>query len=313
MASWLDKMLGRVRDADSLDEARKVLDDYIDPTTGMRKDDDNDGDQHIHLHLGGKGESNDADPDPDDMGGEPGDTNVAQLAARVEKLEQIVANLQGEEEDVELEDPDTQDARRFKLRRGSKMKRTGDQGDVPVPERREEIVGETDLPGIQDLDKRVPTGDRLKTYLKKTRDSADQEDLWKETVAAAEIIQPGVRVPTFDARLQPDRTAERLCSFRRRVMDSAFSDQDTATLVKSTLGISQTDLKVLPCDSVKMAFLSTAAAIRSHNNGAQMRRTADRSNGSGGNNDSPKPITIAEIQARNKKAWATGEFKEPTT
>jgi hypothetical protein len=317
MANWLDRMVRRVRDADTEEEAREVTKDFIDPSSGQPTGggSPDDGDTHIHLHMGGKGGeggggmAGDDDP-PIDVGG-GGEPDVQQLAAAVAELLQRVEQLEGgggnggggnseggeDGEDVELEDPETKDRRRFRMRRG----RTHDESDIPTPERLgEDMVGETDLPGLEDL-KQGGTGDRRKfrDNYARTHDSADAEDLWQGTMAAAEILQPGVKVPTFDARLTLASTARRLCAFRRRVLDHALSDENTKGIIHDSIGT--IDTKTLTCDSVKMAFNAAAAQVRLMNRQGTTRTAAKTRDGV----TLPRrgPPSIAEMNASAKEFW----------
>lgn len=322
MAEWVDRMLGRVRDARTIDEARTVVKDYIDPATGERVDGngEDDGDQHIHIHLENNGEDDmrsrdEIDPgstNPDEEMGTPDNAELAQMVSaltqRVEQLEDMVG---GDESEIELEDPETRDARRFTMRRGSRLQSTRDEEDPEtLPERNPEIMGETDLPGIEDLDKRMPTasaGDRAKardSALRRIRtaDSADMEDNWRDTVALAEIIVPGIRTPTFDARLPALRSAERLCALRRRVVDHALQDRDVGDGAKLLTGLRTTD--GVACDTIKVAFHSLAAAMRQQNNAgivmpglSETARTTDKNAGQS------KTPSLAELNQRNREFW----------
>jgi len=325
----MDRMLGRVRDANTLDEARAVAAEFLDGNGRTKTGDallDNgmggngEGDQHIHLHMGGgnggggnggggSGGMMQRDEDPTMPGGGAGD-EISQLLERVEALEEQMSQLMdGGEEDVELEEPDTQDRRRFKMRRGSKMTR---DEEPPVPERMPEMVGETDLPGVEDLDKRMSTSDKLKKY--RSMDSADMEGTWQEAVAMAEVIVPGIRIPTFDARLSADRTAQRLCTFRRTTLDKAMENPKVQAVISEFTGIKTRDaIRSLGCDSVKMAFGATATAMRANNNGAQFVREVRTNDGGNGGAAKPgAPVSLAEIQRRNKEAWKGGEFHTPS-
>lgn len=316
MADWIDKMMGRIREAPTMDSARLAVKDYLDPATGEKREGvDGDNDTHIHLHMNGKGgEGGGAmDDDPGLDPGANGEPDPGDLAAQVAELTQRVDQLEAmmsDEEDVELEgenEDGTKDARRFKLRRGTKLS-TRDE-DIPVPERREDIIGETDLPGTEDLDKRMPTATadqkrRARSNMLRTRDSADQEDLWTETVAAAEIIVPGFKVPTFDARLPMIRTAERLCAIRRRVLTEAFKDDTASAVIADVVGIKTADaLKPLACDTVKMAFHAAANAMRSHNT-AGATRTAVGTARTGDNTGKKGPPSIAEMNKQAREMWS---------
>jgi hypothetical protein len=241
---------------------------------------------------------------------------VAELLQRVEQLEGNGGGNGGgspedDGEDVELEDPETKDARRYRMRRGKSLRMRDERDEPPIPEREPEIVGETDLPGIEDLDKGMSTSDRLRRF--RSGDSADMENLWADTISLAEVITPGVRVPTFDARLTPERTAIRLCAFRRQTLDRALKDEFTAGVLADMVGIKTGDqIKSLGCDTVKMAFNATGNALKAHTNTRQMTRSVSTNDGKGRTSDTTAPggaITIAEIQRRNREAWKTGEFK----
>ena len=327
MANWLDRMVRRVRDASSTDAAIAVTRDYLDPNTGEPVGGAGEGaggenDTHIHLHMG-KGEEGGGGMDQAPMngngGGSPppaagdpaGGTDIAQLAARLAALEEQVQALMGDasnEEEVELEDPDTQDARRFKMRRRDAMRMHDEGSEIPVPERLdEEMVGETDLPGLEDLPQgsKGSTADarRSRARYARTRDSMEQEDLWGDLIANAEIIAPGTKIPTFDARLPMKSTAERLCKYRRLVMEKAFKDGDTAAVIQGTVGIATFDgIKPLSCDSVKMAFNAVASAMALQNNGRVVRRSAATPTRDG----QPRlgPPSIAKMNQEAKEFWS---------
>jgi hypothetical protein len=319
----------QVRDADGEEEAERIARENLSRLDPEAREDETRGNvrdetgSHTHIYLPGGGPAGAVRTGRDDVeipengGGATGgaDPTLADLAQRVAALEELIEQLLGNnEEDVELEDPATQDARRFKLRRGKAM-RSRDEDDVPV--RRPDMIGATDLPGLEDLDERMArgttsganvTGDRRRTGDRRMLDSADMEDKWDELVANAEVITPGFRVGTFDARLTPDRTAERMCAGRRRCLGEGFAKEEIARLISDTTGLKTRDAvmdKRLSCDSVKMAFTAVAAAIRDRNNGAATRRTADvdaaaRANGSG---QRPKVPTLAEMNAQSKEFW----------
>lgn len=278
---WFDRVVMRkMKDAgmgdDELREMREDAKDALPAIAFDRTADDMggvDGDQHVHVHLH-NGKTDDevdpmADPNIDPNAKDPGqaDPAVAELAARVDALEQQVAQLLGGEEDVELEDADTQDRRRFKLRRGDALKKTRDE-DM-VPDREPEIIGETDLPGIEDLNK-------------KTADSIPLEALWQSTVANAEVIVPGYRLPTFDAKHHPSLTAKRLCALRRGVLCEATKDAATRAIIGR---FSDADPKKMVCDALKIVFNGTAEALKAERNGGVLRTgTGDR-------------VTVADIAA----------------
>ena len=117
-------------------------------------------------------------------------------------------------------------------------------------------------------------------------------------MAAAEILQPGVKVPTFDARLTLESTAKRLCAFRRRVLDHALSEDTTKSIIHDAIGT--IDTKVLPCDSVKMAFNAAAAQVKVYNNQGTIRSAVTRD---GAPPTRKGPPSIAEMNSQAKEFW----------
>jgi len=329
MAGWLDRQLRRVRSASSdyeLEEVKREMEHHLPPSLingsdshttndmGLQLGGGDDG-THLHLHLGsggqavqgGGGVTSDQPPPPQNgpappnaSGGGDVETRLASLEASVATLTQQLADLTGgnggSEEEVQLEEPNSKDARSYILRRGDKIRKVGDQGELLVPEHKPEMIGETDLPGIQDLNTR-------------TGDSFNMESLWQDVMAKAEIIVPGIRVPTFDGRVTQEVTTRRLCSFRRQTLDAALDNANTADLVTNLTDIKNHDqVRTLSCDSARMAFNVIAGAVGGSRNIGMVRQSV----GDSGTKKTGGTPSIAEINARNKEAYRSGQFKRPT-
>lgn len=311
--SFMDKILRRARSATSdadLEQLKdemegKVPSDLMNKDNGGDMDDDKDNDGiHMHVHLPNNNGSDmpvakDQGPDaPAELPG--GDTPdlAARLATLEQKVAELAAMLDGDESEVELQNPgDAQDSKRYIMRRGSRLAKSHDE-ELMVPERLREMFGETDLPGIDDLSRPVET----------SRDSIPQEMIWQDTMTKGEIIVPGMRIPTFDSRIKPTITAQRLCSFRRQTLDAAFDNTEARGVLDGLVGIKTRDqVRTLACDTLKMAFEATANALASNRNNGIVRSSVV---------DSPQfrksgPPSLGEIQRRNREAWKTGEFKGP--
>lgn len=353
MAGWLDHFLRRARNATSdaeLEQVRREIESELPPsyTNGHRTGDHATGDglsigtgedgTHLHLHLGGGGggqaqgaampgmtgdepQANTSPPAPNG-GGSPntagGDVNtrLAAVEAAVAQLTQQMAELSGGSEngeEVELQDPDTKDARTYLMRR--RRRSVGDEGEIPTPNRNPDMIYETDLPGITDLDgRRARSGESGGIGdSHPTGDSFNMEHVWQDTMAKGEIIVPGIRVPTFDGRVNPTITARRLCSFRRQTMDAAIRDDNTRGLVETVTNIKNPEVfKTMRCDTLKMAFDVTAGAIGGTRNNNVMRASVGDSTARPANGQKGSVPSISELQRRNREAWKTGEFRKPT-
>jgi len=343
MSAWLDRQLRRVRSASSdyeLEEVKKEMENHL--PAGLINGSDsyktvtnltttNDmglslggGDEgtHLHLHLGGQGGasvpgmSQDQPPPPQNgpappnaTGGGDVETRLAALEASVATLTQQLAEVtggEGGEEQVELEDPMSKDSRSYIMRRS--RKKVGDE-ELMVPVVKTDLMGQTDLPGIEDLNE-LPTAVGV-VAVRKTGDSFDMEAVWQDAMAKAEIIVPGIRVPTFDGRVSQEVTTRRLCSFRRQTLDAALDNDNTKDVVTSLTDLkNHNQIRSLSCDSTRMAFNILASAIGGHRNDIMVRSVGDSATRQTTHKGTP---SIAEMQRRNKEAWKTGEFKRPTT
>jgi hypothetical protein len=137
------------------------------------------------------------------------------------------------------------------------------------------------------------TGDRAR----KAKDSAYMEDSFQEAVVLAEIIAPGVSIPTFDRAAQPIKTFDALCKFRRTVLELGYGQPDTRGFMDSVTGGG--DWKGFTCDGVRTLFRAVGVWKKRSNN--------DSHRGSG---DGKQPFgeatttrSIADINKRNAEFY----------
>ncbi|WP_258181639.1 DUF2213 domain-containing protein [Burkholderia cenocepacia] len=106
----------------------------------------------------------------------------------------------------------------------------------------------------------------------RTGDSTALRDQFQDALSRAEILAPGVRLPTFDAKIARKKTVDAICVLRRRALRAAL-DNENAELVRSVVG--GANVASMTCDSVA-AFLNAASeVVRSKNSGVTQRRTND--------------------------------------
>lgn len=107
---------------------------------------------------------------------------------------------------------------------------------------------------------------------RKTKDSALLTERFQETVAIAEIIAPGIKVPTFDATAKPSVGLGTICGLRRRALDAAIAVPEDAAIIKAARGgraLTKDSLKRMTCDSVRTLFFNVGTAKRASNNRQQ--------------------------------------------
>lgn len=132
----------------------------------------------------------------------------------------------------------------------------------------------------------------------KTTDSVSMEDEFTATVALAEIVAPGIKLPTFDAGLAPKSTKDRLCALRRRSLIAATTAESTKDTVSALLGGRTIDK--LSCDEARLVFDGTAELVRRANNTKSTTRqattaTADKKDGA--------INTLADVNKRNRELY----------
>lgn len=135
----------------------------------------------------------------------------------------------------------------------------------------------------------------------KAKDSAYLVESFSDVAAMAEIILPGISIPTLDGKATPKKTLDSICAFRRRVIDQAYgSDPATRDIVDEVLNGKALDSK-MSCRQVRNLFRSVGAVKRRLNNSAQSRtQTTDF----GGSANVAGPIkTIADLNKHNAEFY----------
>lgn len=235
------------------------------------------GETHVHVHMpegdgggasGSEMESGRSSFTDDDIQ-EHMDQNAAEHAemkSRIQALEELVAQLAGAEAG-ENEEP-------------------GMEGSGAITD--EEIEGalrEEAPPGTSDEE------------LKSTKDSRYLADSFQDTVAMAEILAPGIKVPTFDSAANPRQSFKRICGLRRSALDAAYTNPETRLVVSDLLGGKTLDTKRMTCDAVRVLFRSAVSVKRSQNMSPRAS-TADTA-------AKPQKVTLAEINRRNAERYKT--------
>lgn len=118
-------------------------------------------------------------------------------------------------------------------------------------------------------------------------------DAAKRIPQLAEIIAPGFKMPTFDAKATDAQRAATLCQCQRRALAKAYATDAGREVIGPLLGGQKADFKKLPYALVNAAFHGAAAAMRVRNNdGSHSRAVASI-------RDAGKPVSIADINKAN--------------
>lgn len=139
--------------------------------------------------------------------------------------------------------------------------------------------------------------EEFKEEAAKAKDSVYLADSFQDTVAMAEILVPGIRVPTFDRAAKPGSSFKAICGLRRTALDLAYGQPATRGLLDELLGGKALDTKAMTCDAARTLFRSAAALKRTANKSV---RTGDIH---GTEVKQAGPMTLAEINRRNAERY----------
>lgn len=101
------------------------------------------------------------------------------------------------------------------------------------------------------------------------QDSALFADSFQSTLAVAEILCPGIRVPTYDSAAKPVTTFKAICNLRRKALDAAIKEDNMASALKEIRGGRVTDsaeIRTAPCSNVRDWFFALGAVKKVANN-----------------------------------------------
>lgn len=178
---------------------------------------------------------------------------------------------------------------------------TGDEGgeETPPKEGEEEAppAGNGEEEETRD-DEAVPTGGPAKTM-----DSGALATSYQKLIADAEILVPGFRMPTFDAKAVRKKTVDAMCNARRKALDLTYATQDGKQLVDSVANASaDLDLMSMDCKQVATLFNSAVGAKKLLNN---RMATADAQRmPNQGSEGEGRPMSNEDLNKLHAEYWA---------
>lgn len=219
------------------------------------------GDTHIHIHADGSKitEANATDADEDDPNKAKDDDTESRLGA----LEAMCKDLS---------------ERLAKVEGG-----TSDEENAEVED---------------SLEEEAPAN-VTKDQARKAKDSAFLVDSFQETVSLAEIIAPGIRVPTFDRTVRPAQSLKTICNLRSTALDLAYAQPETRGMIDDLLSGKTFDTKTMTCDAARNLFRSVGALKKAANNS----RATDFSPTANDKNQVRGVKSIAELNKANAEYY----------
>ena len=152
-----------------------------------------------------------------------------------------------------------------------------------------------DEEGMSEEDKAAAAKAAAEKAKAATTDSVSLTAEFRDTVAKAEILAPGVRLPSFDAKAAAKTTTDSICALRRRALKSAFDSDDRKMHVAPFVDAAP-DFSKMPCDAIKFSFAG-AAELAKRGNAPTMQIAA------AGTRDAATRSTIDGMNAAAKTLW----------
>lgn len=157
-------------------------------------------------------------------------------------------------------------------------------------------AGDKEIEGKLEEEAPAGTGDKAR----KAKDSTFMQDSFQETVALAEVLVPGIRLPTFDRASEPLKTYDTLCKLRRQALDLAYAQPEGRGMIEEIHG-RPLELDKMECGAVRTLFRSAAAMKKRANNSSG---TQDRTQQSAGGMGIKGPMrTPADLNKRNAEIY----------
>lgn len=244
---------------------------------------DGEDDNHIHVHVHGTGGT--GEPAAPAAAANSAPTQDDPTEARFQAIESTLAEL-------------------LALLKGGGQEAPAGDGAPPGPAG---AVPEKDGPhnadglaGADDINVQDALPEELEALKgAKTGDSMALQTAFSAVLSDAEVLVPGFRLPTFDAKATRRVTLDSMCGLRRDVLRHLGATSDGGQLLTALGGGQPLNIDKAPCVSVATTFRAAAGARRLINNTAA---TADAGRVPNlGTTQSAGPMTLRQLNELHQK------------
>lgn len=147
-----------------------------------------------------------------------------------------------------------------------------------------------------ELEEEAPegTGDAAR----KAKDSALLNESFQETLSLAEVIAPGIHMPTYDRAMKPRDTLKSICRLRASALQQGLADPATREIIVRVNGrnLTSDEIGKMPCQRARILFRGVAAAKQRDNN------SNSRGNGTAANSNGAR--SLADINKAHRDYYA---------
>jgi hypothetical protein len=121
-------------------------------------------------------------------------------------------------------------------------------------------------------------------------------DSAKHIPAMAEILAPGTKLPTFDAKTTDAQRALALCKCQRKALDAAYATDAGREAITPFLGGYAADFGKLPLPVLNAAFFTAAHLMRAKNNDGTHKAALSTK-------DFGRQTSVSDINTRNREFY----------
>lgn len=220
------------------------------------------------------------------------------VAVLDKRLKAMDAKIKDADKDDDEDDEEKKKKKAEADRRARDAARTGDNGDDDDEEKKKK---EADQALLAELDLELPEGLTIATV--GTNDSVAFEPTFERVIASAEILAPGIRVPTFDAKSKPKATFDAMCGLRRKALGLALNQPETAGMVEVVTNGRMIATDSAPCSYVRTVFDAVVALKKAANNGAAGAGGGQPTGDRAGVKTASPIRTIADLNRHNAERY----------
>lgn len=145
----------------------------------------------------------------------------------------------------------------------------------------------------------------------KSKDSAFLVTSWQHTKSLAEIIAPGIQIPTFDSSGDPRVTYRGICDFRRKALSLGLLNAETNHVIEQVRAgrtLDSYELSKMKCGDIRTLFFATGTARKAANT-SDSRGVGHFTNNGGSGGGLGVVTTPADINKRNAERYSGVETK----
>jgi len=117
-----------------------------------------------------------------------------------------------------------------------------------------------------------------------------------DVAARAEILAPGFKVPTFDAKADPKKANDALCGCKRKALDTAYATDDGRKAIEPFLAGRTADFGKMSCAALDSVFVGASELMRQANNARGVRQGITTK-------DFGRASSVSDINRRNREFW----------